>query len=95
MCVDVCCPSYAQNVDECCASRITFSRPIDLCSSILCPKPLGDDWHKQTCLLGECSSCGIKTLKVYPIKIISCASKIMKFRQYEKVVVGQKDNGDD
>jgi hypothetical protein len=34
-------------------------------TSILCPKPTLAKWHFKQCLMGECSHCGIHTLKVY------------------------------
>ncbi len=45
-CVDVCCPIDAQDVGDCCANQITFARLANLSSSIICPKLVGDEWHK-------------------------------------------------
>jgi hypothetical protein len=45
--------------------------------------------------MGECSSRGINTLKVYPTKEVLCFKDDAQLRQYAKVVVGQKDNSDD
>jgi hypothetical protein len=44
--------------------------------------------------MGDCISCGIETLKVCPIKETK-SIKIFQWQQYAKVVVGQKDNGED
>jgi hypothetical protein len=63
----VCCPIGAE-VGECCAYELSFLGLTPLWSSILCPKPEGDDWHKCDCLMGECNLCGIKTLKICPTK---------------------------
>ncbi len=76
-CVDVCCPIDVQDVTKCCASQITFLGSIKPRNSILCPNPSGDDQYKQSWLMGECSSCGINTLKVYPTKDVLFPSKMM------------------
>jgi len=65
-CVDVYYPIYVQDVGDCYANQITFTGLVDLSSSILCPKPVGDEWHKRDCLMGDCLSYGINTLKVCP-----------------------------
>ncbi len=44
--------------------------------------------------MGDCISCGIETSKVSPIKQTKNI-KIVQWRWYAKVVVGQKDNGED
>jgi hypothetical protein len=76
-CVDVCCPIDAQDVGNYCASQITFTRLVDLSSSIICPKQVGDEWCKWYCLMGDYSSCGINTIKVYPIEELLCVSKMV------------------
>lgn len=94
-CVGVCDPSSAdQNVGKCCANQISFSRLIELWTSIVCSKPSGHEWHKRECLMGDCLLCGIKTLKVYLIEEIRSTKKVQR-RKYAKVVVGEKENGDD
>jgi hypothetical protein len=45
--------------------------------------------------MGDCSSCGINTLKVCPTKELFCVSRMVQWQWYTKVVVGLKDNGDD
>jgi hypothetical protein len=77
-CVDVGYPIDAQEVGNCYANQITFARLANLSSSIICPKLVGDDWHKQDCLMGDCSSCGINTLKVCPTKELLCVSRMVQ-----------------
>jgi hypothetical protein len=91
-CVDVCYPIDAQDVGDYCANEITFVGLVDLSSSISYPKPVGDELHKQDCLMGDCSLRGINTLKIYPTKELLCVSRMMQWQQYAKVVIGQKDN---
>ncbi len=91
-CDDVCCP-IGLEIGECCAYQLSFLGLTTLWNSILCPKPEGDDWHKRDCLMGECNLCGIKTLKIRPIKQVQ-STWTMQWQIYVKVVVGQKDNGD-
>jgi hypothetical protein len=59
------------------------------------PKLVGVEWHKQDYLMGDCLSCGINTLKVYPTEELHCVSKMVQWQWYSKVVIGQKDNDDD
>jgi hypothetical protein len=44
--------------------------------------------------MGDCLLCGIKTLKVCLIEEIRSTKKVQR-RKYAKVVVGEKENGDD
>ncbi len=76
-CVDVCCPINAQDVGNCCASQITFAGLVDLSSSVLSPKPVGDEWYKRNCLTGDYSSCGINTIKVCPTEELLCVSRMV------------------
>ncbi len=94
-CVDVCYPIDVQDVGNCCANQITFARLVDLSNFIICPKPIGDKLHKQDCLMGDFSLCGINTLNIYATKKLLCVSRMMQWQQYAKVFIGQKDNGDD
>ncbi len=94
-CVDVCYPIDVQDVGNCCANQITFARLVDLSSSIFCAKLVVDELHKQDCLMDDCSLCGINTLNIYPTKELLCISRMMQWQQYAKVVISQKDSGDD
>lgn len=76
-CVDVCCPIDAQDVGNCYANQITFARLVDLSNSILCPKLVGDEWYKRNCLMGDYSSRGINTIKVYPTEELLCVSRMV------------------
>jgi hypothetical protein len=67
----------AQDVGDCYANQITFVGLVDLSSSIICPKPVGDEWYKQNCLMGDYSSCAINTIKVCPTKELLCVSKMV------------------
>jgi hypothetical protein len=61
----VCCPlGVDQNVEECCAYQLSFSRLTNLWTSIVCSIVDGHEWHKRACLMGDCTLCGIGTLKV-------------------------------
>lgn len=56
----ICCPlGVDQNFQECCAYQISFSRLTNLWTSIVCPIVDGHEWHKQACLMGECTLCGL------------------------------------
>ncbi len=48
----------------------------------------------KECLMGDCLLCGIKTLKVCLIENIRSTKKVQRQR-YAKVVVEQKENGND
>ncbi len=85
-CVDVCYPIDVQDVGNYYANQITGL--VDLSSPIFCPKPVSDEWHKQDCVMGDCSSCGINTLKVCPTEEFICVSRTVQWRQYAKIVVG-------
>jgi hypothetical protein len=47
-----------------------------------------------SCLMGDCISCGIETLKVCPIEETE-SIKIVQWQRYANVVAGQKDSGED
>ncbi len=79
---------------ECCANYASFSRLTNLWTAIVCPKANGQEWPKSSCLMVDCTLCGIKTLKLCPIEKIQ-NTKIVQWQRYGKVVVGQKDNNED
>jgi hypothetical protein len=81
-------------VGDYCANQITFARLANLSGSIICPKPIGDEWHKQDCLMGDCSSCVFNTLKVCPTKELFFVLRMVQSQRYAKVVIGHKNNGD-
>jgi hypothetical protein len=76
--VDTCYPIDVQEASNYFANQITFAGLDDLYSSIICPKLVGDEWQKQNCLMGDCSSCGINTLKVCPTKELFCVSRMVQ-----------------
>ncbi len=77
-CVDVGCPIDAQEMGDYCANQIAFARLANSFNFIFYPKLVGDEWHKLDCSMGDCSSCGINTLKVYPTKELLCVSRMVQ-----------------
>jgi hypothetical protein len=75
-------------VGNCCANQIRFAGLANLSNSIICPKSIGVEWHKLDYLMGDYSSCGINTLKVYPTKGLFFFSRTVQCQRYAKVVIG-------
>lgn len=60
---------------------------------ILCPKLALVEWHSKQCLMGECSHCGVHTLKVCPNELE--IDQIIHKQNIGYKIVGQIKDGRD
>ena len=75
----------------CNATSNVYVRMTQLWSSVLCDKDELACWHQRGCLLGDCSHCGVETLKVCPVEASS--DILIKWRSIGQEVVGYTDEG--
>jgi hypothetical protein len=70
-CIEVCDVklNLATNLDNCIVKFQTYKGLIELWTSILCLKLVLIEWHSRQCLMGDCNSCGIHTLKLWPFEL--------------------------
>lgn len=69
-CIEVCDVklNLVTNLDNCIVKFQTYKGLIELWTSVLCLKLVLVEWHCRQCLTGDCNSCGIHTLKLWPFE---------------------------
>lgn len=88
-CALVCCTSLGDST--CNGTSNVYGRMTQLWSSVLCDKEEFACWHRRECLLGDCSHCGVDTLKICPIEANS--DRMIKWKSIGQEVVGYTEEG--
>ena len=60
---------------------------------VVCPKLDSNEWHKYSCLMGECDACGVKTFPFCPGEIEGSDSTVVTWRCFRSEVIGTGDDG--
>lgn len=86
------CHTMDEGGDEtsCSAGELTYRTLTGFWQSCICPKEEGEEWHRRSCLMGECSACGVdKLLEICPEE--ENGNHIVKWKRFEKTVIGGYD----
>jgi hypothetical protein len=78
------------NPTSCRAHLQVYERLTNLWTSILCEKDEFQMWHRQDCLMGNCTNCGVSFLKVCAQEMTS--EMLIKWKNISYKMVGTTDD---
>lgn len=68
---------------SCSAGELTYRTLTGFWQTCVCPKDEGEEWHRKSCLMGECRRCGVdKLLEMCPEE--ENGDRIVKWKRFEK-----------
>lgn len=72
----------------CDAHHSTYKRITLLWEACLCLKSEFDEWHKLSCIMGDCENCGVDTLKLCPQELSEAEEPKLRWKQFSYVQIG-------
>jgi hypothetical protein len=92
-CNCVVCGGHDRGDGSCGAHSNLYKGTTGLWEAIVCDKMDDALWHKYDCLMGLCTNCGISKFPLCPLEENSPADYSVKWKCFEKTVVGQTEDG--
>jgi hypothetical protein len=88
------CSSNANDDDPSCgASEFLYKGITKLWLEVICQKLDTEEWHKYNCLMGECDTCGVKTIPFCPGEIEGSNSTAVTWHCFRSEEIGTGDDG--
>ena len=73
----------------CCdAHHNIYKRITQLWTACVCSKPELAEWHKLSCLMGECEDCGVDRLSLCPQELSSSEEPKLRWKHFSYVTIG-------
>ena len=88
---DVCCTSIegASTEGGCCDAHHNIYKQItQLWTACVCSKSELAEWHKLSCLMGECEDCGVDRLYFCPQELSSSEEPKLRWKHFSYVTIG-------